>query len=104
MPDRREWLLLGLIGLFGTGIQVIGSASFRYAQVALLAPLDYTAIILAALAGYLLFDEVPRMSFWAGAPLLMLAGLLAVWSESRSRSRLARKLTPPQRISSSEPF
>jgi len=96
MPRPREWFLLGLIGLFGTGIQIIGNASLRYARVALLAPLDYTAIVLAALAGYLLFDEVPRMSFWAGATLLMLAGLLAFWSEYRSRSRLVRKPSPPR--------
>jgi hypothetical protein len=40
--------------------------------------------------GYLLFDEIPEPSFWAGTPLLILAGLLTVWPAYRSRSRLER--------------
>jgi drug/metabolite transporter (DMT)-like permease len=88
MPGRREWLVLGLIGLLGSGVQIVGNTAFRYAEVALLAPLDYTAIVLAVLGGYLLFDEVPQMSFWAGAPLLIFAGLLTVWPEYRFHRRL----------------
>ena len=90
MPGPREWLVLGLIGLLGTGSQIVGDAALRYAEVALLAPLDYAGIVLAVLSGYLLFDEIPEMSFWAGAPLLILAGLLTVWPAYRSRRRLER--------------
>lgn len=87
MPDARAWLFLLLIGLLGTGAQFLMTAAFRYAEASVVVPVEYTGIGVAALLGYVFFDEVPGVSIWVGAPLVIVAGLLIVWGEYRVRSR-----------------
>jgi drug/metabolite transporter (DMT)-like permease len=80
-PDAREWGILLAIALLGTGAQFLMSAAFRYAEASIVVPIEYTGIALAALLGYLCFGELPGLSIWVGAPLVIIAGLLIVWGE-----------------------
>jgi drug/metabolite transporter (DMT)-like permease len=88
MPDARAWLFLVLIGLLGTGAQFLMTAAFRYAEASVVVPVEYTGVGVAALLGYAFFDEVPGVSTWVGAPLVIVAGLLIVGGEYRVRSRI----------------
>ena len=86
-PDAREWGILLAIGLLGTGAQFLMSAAFRYAEASIVVPIEYTGIAFATLLGYLLFGEVPGLSIWVGAPLVVIAGLLIVWGEYRPAAK-----------------
>lgn len=46
-----------------------------------MAPLDYSKLIMAAILGYLFFDEVPAVWVWIGAPLLIAAIMIISWRE-----------------------
>lgn len=59
VPDASGWLLFLLAGSCSVvaWIGIIGG--YRRAAPALLAPLEYTALVGGAIAGYLIWDEVP---------------------------------------------
>lgn len=98
-PTPTEIALLGAIGLFGGLGQIAKTHAYRFADVSLIAPFQYTSMILAVAAGYFLFAEVPTLTMLAGAALVVLAGLIIIWRErqlglGRERRR-AREATMP---------
>ena len=52
------------------------ASAFARAEAARLAPLEYTALIWAALIGYTVFDEVPTLATLSGGALIIAAALL----------------------------
>jgi drug/metabolite transporter (DMT)-like permease len=83
MPTGRQWLAIVLAGVFGVLGQLLMTFSYRYAEASTIAPLDYTNLLMAVAFGYLLFAEIPQLSTWLGAPLVIAAGLLILWREYR---------------------
>ena len=81
MPDARNLVILILIGLTGGIAQVFLMLSYRRASTAVLAPFEYTSMLMALVVGYWLFAEVPTLMMLIGAALVMLAGLLVIWRE-----------------------
>ena len=81
VPDLSGWLLFGIAGtcsvIAWTGI--IGG--YRRAAPAMLAPFEYTALVGAALAGYLIWDEIPDRWVTAGAAVIIASGLFVVYRE-----------------------
>ena len=57
------------------------TASLRHASVATIMTIDYSMLIWSALAGYLVFAEIPDNSVWIGAPIIIAAGLIIAWRE-----------------------
>jgi drug/metabolite transporter (DMT)-like permease len=81
MPTRPQWIAICLTGVFGVLGQLMLTFSYRYAEATTIAPLDYTSLLTAVLFGYYLFGEVPHVSIWLGAPLVIVAGLIILWRE-----------------------
>lgn len=96
MPTAAQWWLIVLSGLFGVFGQLLMTYSYRYAEASTIAPLDYTSIVMAVLLGYLFFDEIPSLSIWLGAPLVVAAGLIILWREYYLKKQLVltRTATP----------
>lgn len=88
-PTPRQWLLIVLAGFFGVFGQLLMTYSYRYAEASTIAPLDYTSLIMAVVLGFLFFDEVPMLSVWIGAPLVVAAGLIILWREYRLKKALS---------------
>jgi drug/metabolite transporter (DMT)-like permease len=80
-PSSVDWLLLLLTGVLGALGQLLMTYSYRYAEASLLAPLDYTNLLVAIAIGYYLFQEVPHIATWTGAPLVVAAGVIILWRE-----------------------
>src|SRR5262245_24028263 len=89
MPTPTQWLLIAGAGFFGVFGQLLMTYSYRYAEASTIAPLDYTNMIMAILLGYLFFDEIPSLSVWLGAPLILGAGLIILWREYRLKKQLS---------------
>lgn len=81
MPDTNGWLLFMLAGACSvvTWTGIVGA--YRRAPPALLAPFEYTALIGGALAGYLIWDEVPDRWVIVGATIIIASGLFVVYRE-----------------------
>lgn len=82
-PEGRllPWLIG--IGLFAAIQQVAKTRAYRLAEASLLSPYTYTAIIWAALAGWLFWDEFPSPAVIAGTGVVIGSNLFIVWRETR---------------------
>jgi drug/metabolite transporter (DMT)-like permease len=81
LPDTSGWLLFTLAGACSViaWIGIIGG--YRRASPALLAPFEYTALIGGAVAGYLIWDEIPDRWVALGATIIIGSGLFVVYRE-----------------------
>ncbi len=80
-PDLSGWVLFLLAGACSViaWIGIIGG--YRRASPAMLAPFEYTALIGGAIAGYLIWDEVPDRWVTIGASVIIASGLFVVYRE-----------------------
>ena len=83
MPQWQVALMLVMAGLLGGIGQILLTSSYRFADASLVAPFDYTSMILALLIGYFIFDEVPTTTMLIGAAIVILAGVLISWRERK---------------------
>ena len=80
-PTASQWIVLGMVGVFGVLGQLAMTQSFRYAEASMLAPLDYVAMLVAVVIGFYVFNETPHIVTWIGAPLVIIAGGIILWRE-----------------------
>ncbi len=91
-PTPMDWLWLTLLGLLGGIGQVLVTRAWRLAPASILAPFDYTGIVLAVAYGYFWFHEQASWTIWLGLPLVIASGLYILHRERiRSRERALTK-------------
>lgn len=87
-PPLLDWVWLITLGLLGGFAQILITRAWRLAPAAVLAPFDYTSIVLAVAFGYLWFREEPSWTVWYGLPLVIGSGLYILYRERvRARER-----------------
>ena len=79
-PPGVMLMLLG-IGVFGMHGQIGLTAALRFGSVATVTVMDYTSLIWTALAGWLVWNHLPPLTPWLGAPLIVAAGRVVLWRE-----------------------
>ena len=90
-PTPAAWLMLVMAGLLGGLGQIFLTSSYRYADASLVAPFDYTSMILALMVGYFVFDEVPTLTMMAGATIVIAAGVMIILRERHLGLKRARQ-------------
>jgi drug/metabolite transporter (DMT)-like permease len=80
-PDGPGWLLFFLAGCCSAIAWVGMVGGYRRAPPVVLAPFEYTALIGAAAAGYVLWDEVPDRWVIVGGSVIMASGIYIVYRE-----------------------
>ena len=83
IPTPRELFLLVSAGIIGGGTQIFLTSSYRYADASLVAPFEYTSMLLAIAVGYMVFDELPSQSTVIGACVIIAAGVLIIYRERK---------------------
>ena len=68
--------LLAVMAICGTGGAGFVSQAFRLAPAGVVAPIDYTALLWASLMGWLVWGTVPGWPVYAGAAVIVAAGVL----------------------------
>jgi drug/metabolite transporter (DMT)-like permease len=81
LPSASAAAMLIMAGLLGGMGQIFLTSSYRFADASLVAPFDYSSMILALGLGYFVFDEVPTQTMMLGAAVVILAGVLIIWRE-----------------------
>ncbi|MCG6904224.1 MAG: DMT family transporter, partial [Rhodobacter sp.] len=97
VPAPREAAMLIGAGLFGGLGQILMTSSYRLADASLIAPFEYTSMLLALGVGYFVFNEVPTGAMLFGGAIIISAGVLVIWRERKlglERGK-ARKTVPP---------
>lgn len=93
-PDNSlDWIIMIFLGVFGwLGHQILTRAH-AFAPASLLTPFSYTFIIYLTIWSYLVFDHLPDRWTIAGAVVVIAAGLMIWFRESRlNRQKLARSI------------
>jgi drug/metabolite transporter (DMT)-like permease len=80
--DHQSTVQLLVAGVIVTTGNLAAIWAFRAAEVSLVSPFRYFAIIWALVAGYILFDDWPDMTAMVGIVLVAGAGLFTVVSRS----------------------
>lgn len=88
-PTNTEWLLLIAIGFVSYFAQKANIYAFSYGEASMLASLDYVRLIYATFFGWLLFSELPGISTWAGAGIIVAASIYTVHREAKRKQQLA---------------
>lgn len=85
MPPAH-WALTSLMGLelFAGGLLII--AAYRHAPAIVVAPMQYSQILWAAILGAVLFDETFTLSLALGLALIIMAGLFILAYQPKSPS------------------
>jgi drug/metabolite transporter (DMT)-like permease len=76
-PSLIDLLFFALIGALGVGGHFLLTSAFARAEAARLATLEYTALIWAAVLGYVFFAEVPTLGTALGAALIVTGAFVA---------------------------
>lgn len=94
-PSWPDLGLLAAMGVIGTLTQGAYIKGMQLGEAAVMAPIDYTRLVFAMLAGFLLFQEVPRTATLIGAAIVVVSTLFISLREYR-QSRRATALAAAQ--------
>ncbi|MFW8594020.1 DMT family transporter [Cribrihabitans neustonicus] len=92
-PAPEDWPLLAGAGIAGSLGGYLVSQAYRLNEAALAAPFEYIAMPMSVFWGVMVFSEWPDPPVWAGSSLIIGAGLVSVWRETR-RNRPAPRPRP----------
>ncbi len=85
-PDASGWVLFVSAGACSVLVWIGLVNGYSGAPPALLAPLEYTALVGGAIAGYVIWDEVPDSQVVAGALIIVASGLFVVYRDLNVRT------------------
>ena len=91
--DSREWLLLLGLGFLGAVAQMSLTGALRLAPVAVVIPMDYSALLWSIACGWWFFGTLPADTTWIGAPLIIASGLFIAWREHRLHIQRTKDIT-----------
>jgi drug/metabolite transporter (DMT)-like permease len=76
MPTKIDFILLALIGIFGSVANLLLTQSYKLAEVSLTTPLKYLALVYAIAFGFFIFQEIPSSYTILGATLVVVSSLV----------------------------
>lgn len=83
-PEPFDLLLLTLMGVLGVITQGCYIKGMSIGDAAAMAPIDYTRLVFATAAGFLLFSEIPGVWTLTGAGIVVASTLYITWREQQS--------------------
>ena len=90
--------LLVFAGFCGGLGQILMTAAYRHAEASVVAPFEYTSMILGVVVGYFVFGDVTSLNTLIGGVIVVAAGIFIIWRERQlglERTR-TRTVAPPQ--------
>lgn len=96
-PTPAQVVMLVSAGVVGGIGQILLTESYRHAEVSVVAPFEYTSLLLSIIVGYLVFRDVPTLEMLTGALIVVMAGIFIIWRERALglERREAREVAPP---------
>ena len=80
-PTPWDWGLFFITGIVGGASIIFFNLAYQKAEASMLASFEYTGLIWATLAGYLIFNESVDSNVWVGAMVIIFGGLIIVYRE-----------------------
>lgn len=76
MPPAHTWIWLCVIGVAGTGGQLLMTKAYQIANPGQVGPYTYASVIYAAILGWLFWDEALLITTLIGSVLIVASGVL----------------------------
>lgn len=83
-PTPLEFVLLLSVGVLGGAGQFTMFEAIRFAPASVMATVEYSALVWGFVLGYLVWGDIPPAAVFAGAALILAAGLFLVFMERRA--------------------
>jgi drug/metabolite transporter (DMT)-like permease len=95
-PDPFALAIFAFTGFASGAGQFFMVRAFRYGEVSMLAPIEYSALIWAAALGFIIWGDVPAWPIWVGAVILIGSSFYIARRETRrARQRLTIQASMP---------
>ena len=85
MPDARGWRLLALVAAGGVAGHSLVILALGTAPASVLQPFNFAQLLWAAIAGYLVFGDVPDRFTLIGGAIIVSSGLIVWYRERRKK-------------------
>lgn len=82
-PTSNQWFWLVVLSVFGTAGQWLITRAYQVGEAAALAPLDFSRLLLASFTGFVFFAEIPALTTWIGAVIVIGATLYTIRKNAR---------------------
>ena len=82
-PNLHDGLILGAIGILAAFGMMLFASAYKYGESNFVAPFEYSAMIWAVAYGLLLFGDFPSGFTWAGAAVVVTAGITMLWRDRK---------------------
>lgn len=82
-PQGWTWLWAALIGVLGTGGQLLWTRALKLGEVSALTPISFIQLAVVAVAAWLLFDEPINAHTIAGSAIIVAANAYIAYREAR---------------------
>ncbi|MER9822880.1 DMT family transporter [Mesorhizobium sp. M0115] len=89
--------LLIAAGFCGGLGQILMTSAYRHAEASVVAPFEYTSMILGVVVGYLVFGDVATINMLVGGIIVVAAGIFIIWRERQlglERTRTRKAIAP----------
>ena len=99
VPSATTTLMLIGAGTIGGFAQIALTSSYYHADASLIAPFDYSSMLLALLLGWTVFGDVPTAPMLIGAAIIIAAGSAIILRErvlGLERTRARKAQSPPR--------
>ena len=81
-PDLNQIILIAMLGTTTFCAQYCMISAYKYAEVTIVTPIEYLRIIFAAVAGYLVFNEIPDVWTISGGVIICGSTLFIAYREA----------------------
>lgn len=75
-PTGYHLIWFAVIGVLGLSGHYLIASAYKHVRAAILAPLEYTAMVWAVLIGYVFFSEVPTLATFVGGAFIIAGALV----------------------------
>lgn len=91
---QSDWLLFCGVGLFGTIAQILMTASYRAAPVAVVSPFEYTSFVWAIGFDFMIWNLPPAWATLVGATIIISSGIYIVHREGINKRQPVQPGSP----------
>lgn len=98
LPSMRDLPAFLSLGLFASSGMYLLARAYAHAEAQVLAPLEYTALLWAALIGLFFFGETPHFLVWVGAAIIVAACLYGAQKDKEELLTPFAPAAPPPEV------
>ncbi len=97
-PTPLQFAYLVGAGFTGGIAQILLTESYRHADMSVVAPFEYSSLVLSIIVGYVLFQDIPTVPMLVGGLIVVGAGIYIIFREHRLGldNTKAREVSTPE--------